>query len=171
MRHLVCLTAVAVLVACAPPVPSAADLLPIVPTADIVEGQTLIQYHRSRPAGAVDLQVHPAEAQLLQLIDDVYACYQNVGGTAMRRYADKRLPLMSGFIVIANRRDLDNTTQFNGCLAQAAQSPMLQPTFALCSYSYTMPRGDAQFEVAYLALSQTMCKAFCARLSGCTTQR
>jgi hypothetical protein len=168
MHYLICLTCVLVLVACTPATPPAVDLLPTVPTANVVQGQTLVQYQRSLQTGIVDLRDHPAEAQLLKIIDDARACYEAIAGTTVRVYADKRLPLMSGFIVIANRQDLTDTTQFSSCLAQGAQSPVSQPTFALCSHSYTMPRGDAQYEVAYLALSQTMCDAFCAKLPGCT---
>jgi hypothetical protein len=171
MRHLMCLTCLLVLVACAPAAPRAVDLLPTVPTANVVEGQTLVEYLRSFQQGIVELRTHPAETQLLKIVDDVRACYAAINGVAVRAYADKRLPLMSGVIAIVNRRDLADMTQFSGCLAQADQSLVLQPTFALCSHSYTLPRADAQYEVAYLALSQNMCAALCARLPGCTAHR
>ncbi|HTP11843.1 MAG TPA: hypothetical protein VMP08_26495 [Anaerolineae bacterium] len=167
MRHFICLMCVLVLAACTPVAPPAADLLPVVPTANVVEGQTLLQYQRSLKTGIADLREHPAEAQLLNVIDEAQACYKTIAGTTVRVYADKRLPLMSGFIAIANRRDLTDTAQFSRCAASAAQSPVPLPTFALCSHSYTMLRGDIEYEVAYVALSQTMCDTFCAKLPGC----
>ena len=142
MCRLICLVCVLALAACTPAVPSAADLLPVVPTANVVEGQTLVQFQRSSPTGITDLNAHPAEAELLKIVDDAHTCYEAINGTAVRVYADKRLPLMSGFIAIADRRDLTDTTQFSSCLTQAVQPPALQPTFALCSHSYTMSRGD-----------------------------
>jgi len=165
------LLCVFVLAACTPTAPPAADLLPTVPTANVVQDQTLAQYQRSLQTGIIGLREHPAEAQLLTLIDDAHACYKAIAGTSVRIYADKRLPLMSGFIAIANRHDQIDPTPFSSCLAQGTQSPALQPTFALCSYSYTLTRGDTQYDVAYLALSQAMCTAFCARLPGCTAQQ
>ena len=170
MRYFMCLACALVLAACIPATPPATDLLPTVSTANVVEGQTLVQYQRSLKTGVTDLRDHPAEAQLLKLIDDAHVCYEAIPGTVVRVYADKRLPLMSGFVAVADRHDLTDTMQFSSCAALAAQSLALQPTFALCSQSYTLPRDGTQYEVAYIALSQTMCDAFCARLPGCTAQ-
>jgi hypothetical protein len=44
-----------------------------------------------------------AETNLIDLIDQTQACYQQLEGVATRAYSDNRLPLMAGIVVIADQ--------------------------------------------------------------------
>jgi hypothetical protein len=166
-RRFIILNIVLLLTACAPAGPRATELLPTVTTAQTVEGK-LADFLRSSKEGLVMLRTHPAETDLIDLIDRAQSCYQQIEGVATRAYSDNRLPLMAGIAVITDRAATDQG-QLDRCLALSQQTFPAKPTFELCSQAYTTTLGSREFYLAYMALSPNMCQILCDHLSNCVT--
>jgi len=167
IRSTIALSLMLLMIGCRPASPRATELLPTLSTAQSVEGK-LADYVRSFGEGLVMLRTHPAEMDLLDLIDQERACYQQIAGVATRAYSDHRLPLMAGFVVIADLTSTDRPT-FDLCYALSQQTPASKPTYEPCSQAYTTTLGSAEFYVSYVALSPNMCKTLCDHLSNCVT--
>jgi hypothetical protein len=166
VRRLIILSIVLLLAACAPAGPRAAELLPTVDTAQIVEGK-LADYMRSSKVGVVTLGAHPAETDLIDVIDQAWACYQQIDGVATQAYSDKRLPLMLGVVFIADLTSSDRAA-LDRCFAMGQQTIAGKPTYERCAQAYTTTVGAKEFYAAYLALAPNMCTILCAHLPSCT---
>jgi hypothetical protein len=165
VRHFIILPIV-LLVACASAGPRAAELLPTVETAQVVDGQ-LADYMRSSKVGVVTLGAHPAETDLIDVIDQAWACYQQIDGVATQAYSDKRLPLMLGIVVIADLSNGDRAA-LDRCFTLGQQTIAGKPTYERCAQAYTTTVGTKEFYAAYLALPPNMCTILCMQLPGCT---
>lgn len=167
VRPLIVLPIVLLLAACASTGPRATELLPTVDTAQVVENK-LADYMRSSKVGVVTLGAHPAETDLIDIIDAAWACYQQIDGIATQAYSDKRLPLMLGIVVIADLTATDRAA-LDRCFAMGQQTITSKPTYERCSQAYTTTVGSKEFYAAYLALAPNMCTILCAHLPNCTS--
>jgi hypothetical protein len=167
VRRLIILPIVLLLAACAPTGPRATELLPTVNTAQVVEGK-LADFMRSSKVGVVTLGAHPVETDLIDVIDQAWACYQQIDEAAAQAYSDKRLPLMLGVVVIADLTHSDRAA-LDRCFAMGQQTIAGKPTYEPCAQAYTTTIGTKEFYAAYLALAPNMCIILCSHLPNCTT--
>lgn len=165
------LTLIAVVAACGPVGQSggAADLLPNVPHAKIVEGKTITQYISSLTEGQALLVGNPLLVAAIEFTEGAVTCYQDIGAVAVRIYSDETFPLSSGLVAIVDRNAITDLGNLARCLgggpgveAQAVQ---------VCAHTYTLKKEDNEFYIAYLATTAEMCQAFCSALEGCAESK
>jgi hypothetical protein len=165
--YLIGVNLVLLLSACAPAGPRATELLPTVKTAQVVDGK-LSDFMRASKDGVMMLRTHSAETDLIGIIDQGRACYQQIEGVATQAYSDRRLPLMSGIVVVADLTTTDRAA-LDRCFALSQQTLASKPTYELCAQAYTTTVGTQEFYAAYVALPPNMCQILCTQLPNCTT--
>jgi hypothetical protein len=148
----------------------AESMLPDVPNTTIVRGQTIAEYIASLASGGSLLTGNPPLAAAIEFAQGAINCYQEIGAVAVRIYSDNAFPLSSGLVAIVDRNAITDLGNLARCLGGGAQAGA-QATIQICSHSYTLPKNDNEFNIAYLATTEEMCQAFCSRLEGCTAHR
>jgi hypothetical protein len=170
---LLTLIAATALAACQSQKGSAKDLLPEVPNATVVEGQTITQFLAKAADGAALAAANPELIPLIQRLEASLTCYQDLGAVALRTYTDKTFPLSAGIIAVIDQKALKDPVNFANCVlgrAQGAEAGVAAPTIEPCIKTYTLKKDDNEFSIAYLATTKEMCAAFCSKLEGCTGQ-
>lgn len=145
----------------------AAALLPDVPNAKIVEGQTISEYIASLASGATLLTGNPALAAGIEFAQGAINCYQEIGAVAVRIYSDLTFPLSTGMVAIVDRNAVTDLGNVARCLGGGRQSSA-QATLEVCVNSYTLNKDDNEFYIAYVGTTAEMCSAICSRLEGCS---
>ena len=168
---LLILLVVVVIAGCTSQQGSAKDLLPDVPNATVVEGQTITQFLSKAADGAALAAANPELVPVIQRVEASLTCYQDLGAVALRTYTDKTFPLSAGVVAIIDRNALTNPTNFANCVLGRAQgSGSASVTIEPCVKTYTLKKNDNEFYIAYIATTKEMCTAFCSKLEGCTEQ-
>jgi len=153
--------------ACTPTRGSATDMLPNVPNTKVVEGQSITQFISSLANGAALTAGNPELVLVVKRIENTLKCFQDNGAVGVRTYTDQTFPLSAGIVVIVDRNAVTNLANLTQCLAAPADAAQAAPTIQPCSKSYTLPKDNNEFFIAYVASTQEMCQAFCSRLEGC----
>lgn len=110
---------------------------------------------------------------VIAIVDNVAACYQDIGAVAASGYSKDALPIVAGVVAVANRDLLLNPQTFLACVTSAQQPRTLmdgqgggglQP----CGFSYTTQINGETFDFLYAGTDLEICQAFCRSLPGCT---
>jgi hypothetical protein len=153
--------------ACTPTRGSATDMLPNVPNTKVVEGQSITQFISSLADGAALTAGNPELVLVIKRIESTLKCFQDNGAVGVRTYTDLTFPLSAGIVVIVDRNAVTNLANLTQCLTAQPDAAQAAPTLQPCSKSYTLPKDNNEFFIAYVASTQEMCQAFCSRLEGC----
>lgn len=145
----------------------AAGLLPDVPDAEVVEGQTISEYIATLTSGATLLAGNPPLVAAIEFAQGAINCYQDIGAVAVRVYSDKEFPLSSGMVAIVDRNAITDLGNLARCLG-GGQEFGAQAAIDVCAHFYTLKKDDNEFYIAYVGTTQEMCQAFCTRLEGCS---
>ncbi len=110
---------------------------------------------------------------VIAVVDNVAACYQDIGAVAASGYSKDALPIVAGVVAVANRDLLLNPQTFLACVSSAQQRSLMadgqggggmQP----CGFSYTTEINGETFDFLYAGTDLEICQAFCRSLPGCT---
>ena len=166
------LTLIGIVAACGPigRPGGAADLLPNVPRAKIVEGKTITQYISSLTEGQALLAGNPLLVAAIEFTEGAVKCYQDIGAVAVRIYSDETFPLSSGLVAIVDRNAIANLGNLANCLSGGKQVTA-QAVIEICAHTYTLKKDDNEFYIAYLGTTEEMCQAFCSGLEGCAESK
>ena len=145
----------------------APDLLPEVPNARTIEGQTIVQYLSSLADGAALKTLHPELWAAVQITEGLITCYQDIGAVAVRVYSDRDFPLSAGMVAIVDRNAIADPANLVKCIGSGLQPYSALPTIKPCASSYTLHKDDNEFTIAYAGTTREMCDAFCSKLEGC----
>ena len=148
----------------------ATGLLPDIPNATVVEGQTITQFIGKLSDGAALITGNPELVLVIDRVENTLVCYQNIGAVAVRAYSDQTFPLSAGMVAIADRNAVTNPANAAACLAGRGQAQTPQLKIQPCTKSYTLQKDNDEFYIAYMATTQAMCDAFCSKLEGCTNK-
>jgi hypothetical protein len=145
----------------------AAALLPDVPNAKVIEGQTISEYIATLSSGASLLSGNPPLVAAIEFAQAAITCYQDIGAVAIRVYSDEAFPLSSGLVAVVDRNAITDLGNLARCLG-GGQANSAQAAISICANTYTLKKDDNEFYIAYLGTTEEMCQAFCARLEGCS---
>jgi len=146
---------------------SAPDLLPEVPNARTIEGQTIVQYLSTLADGEALKALHPELWAAAQITEGVITCYQEIGAVAVRVYSDRDFSLSAGMVAIVDRNAIADPANLAKCIGSGLQLYSTVPTIKPCASSYTLQKDDNEFYIAYVGTTREMCDAFCSKLEGC----
>ena len=149
-------------------VPPVVQLMPDLPGYHVIEGRSVQAFILNLAEGGALLTGHPELATLVAKIDNVIACYQDVGAVKARIYSDAAFPLSSGAIAIADRDRLTDPATLLRCVGGQVLLFSDQPTLNPCSHSYTLVRGEDEFYIIYAGTTSEICHDFCVNLEGCS---
>jgi hypothetical protein len=131
--------------------------------ADAVDIQDAI----SKVAGAAALgAAQPQITALVAAANEIAKCYQQAGAIVARVYTNKADVFKAGTVVIINRNALTNPQTFLNCVAPSFVAAPAA-AFSPCANAYTLPKGNNEFYIGYVATNTDVCAAFCANLDGC----
>lgn len=151
--------------------PPAAEMLPVLPGYNHVEGQTITTYVSTLAGGAALLAGQPQLTATVAVVDHIIGCYQDVGAVRARVYSQVEQPLAAGAIAIGDRNLLSDPTNLFQCVLPATLDAVptapegieVQP----CTANYTITRDDNEFYIIYAGTTPEVCAAFCENLEGC----
>lgn len=151
----------------------AAQLLPDLPNANVIEGQTITQYITNLGEGASLLQANPLLAGAIAIADNAVTCYQDLGAVAMRLYSDKTTPLSSGAAAIVDKKALLDPGNLILCVTGQAQNNFAGQTLTIqpCFHTYVLTKDDREYHIVYLGTTAEICDALCNGLEGCVASR
>lgn len=158
-----------IITACTPTQGGATAMLPIIPTANIVEGKTISEFLAGLPGGSTLKTAFPQLFSVVEYVEQVTSCYSKIGAVAVRTYSDKATPLSSGTVAIVDRNAVTDLNNLAACVIKKPQSLAPQPAISPCAKAYTLKKDNNEFYIAYIASTQEMCTAFCSALEGCST--
>ncbi|MFC1960036.1 hypothetical protein ACFLYO_04955 [Chloroflexota bacterium] len=155
-------------------VPSAASYLPNFTGYTRIEANSIQEYIASLGEAGAALTGQFEAVAVIEMVDRVSSCYQNLGVVAAAGYSKVALPVVAGVVAVSNRDRLLDPQTFLACvgLAQQPQSFMadgqggggLQP----CSYSYSVEIAGDTYDFLYAGTDLEICQAFCRSLPSCT---
>jgi len=144
----------------------AAALLPDVPNAKVIEGQTISEYIATLSSGASLLTGNPPLVAAIEFAQGAINCYQDIGAVAVRVYSDETFPLSSGMVAVVDRNAITDLGNLARCLG-GGQTDGAQAAISICANTYTLKKDDNEFYIAYIGTTEEMCQAFCTGLEGC----
>jgi hypothetical protein len=148
--------------------PPVAQLMPDLPGFRVVEGEAIKDYVATLTEGAALLSGHPHLVLMIERVDGIIGCYQDVGAVKLRAFSDESFPLSSGVIAIADRSLLTDPATFLYCAGGRMGPASAQATLSPCSHDYTLEKDGNEFQLFYAGTTQEICHTFCANLEGCT---
>ena len=148
--------------------PPVVQLMPDLPGYKVIEGRAIKDYVATLSEGAALLSGNLQMVLLIERLDGVIACYQDVGAVNMRVFSDESFPLSSGAIIIADRNRLTDPETFLQCTGGRMLPAAAQATLDPCSHNYTLEKDGNEFDITYAGTTQEICQKFCANLDGCT---
>jgi hypothetical protein len=150
-----------------PETPPVVQLMPNLQGYEVVEAETIQSHISNLAEGGALLVGHPELAVLVDKVDDVIACYREVGAVNARIYTDQEFALSSGVIAIADRNRLADPTILFRCIGGQVVPFSSEPELNPCSHSYTLERDNNEFYIIFAGTTQEICDAFCANLEEC----
>jgi hypothetical protein len=153
--------------------PAASSLLPNLAGYTRFEAQRLQDYIVGLGQAGSALLGQFQALGAITVIDRVADCYQNQGVVAGSGYARTDLPIVAGFVAIANRDRLLNPQTFLACIGLAQQQGAMAEGqggggLTPCAFSYSTQLSGSTFDILYAGTDVEICQAFCRSLPGCT---
>ncbi len=153
--------------------PAASSLLPNPPGYLRFEAQRLQDYIVGLGQAGSALLGQFQALGVITVIDRVADCYQNQGVVAASGYARADLPIVAGFVAVANRNRLLDPQTFLGCIGLAQQQSAMADGqggggLTPCAYSYSIQLSGDTFDILYAGTDLEICQVFCRSLTGCT---
>jgi hypothetical protein len=143
-------------------------MMPDLPGYRVIEGETIKDYIATLAEGAAILTGHPEMVLLIEKVDSVIGCYQDVGAVNTRVFSDEALPYSSGAIAIADQNRLTDPETLFRCVGGQILASSDAAELAPCAHSYTLEQKDNAFHIIYVGSTQEICQTFCTHLDGCT---
>lgn len=148
--------------------PPVVQLMPDLPGYRVIEGKTIAAYVATLAEGAALLSGNPQMVFLIERVDGVIACYQDLGAVNVRVFNDESFPLSSGAIAIVDQNRLTDPETLLRCTAGRLMPAAAEPTVKPCAHNYTLDKEGSELHVVYIGTTQEICQTFCANLEGCT---
>jgi hypothetical protein len=154
---------------CTPSGPSAAGLMPTLDAYNMITGESLTNAISKLGDGAALLAGHPELALLIEAVDGVMGCYQEVEAVSARLYSAKDDPLGAGVIAIVDRNRMLDPNTFTKCVLGQESDGMraMSADIQICANTYVHRQDNNEYYILYAATKAQVCADFCGALAGC----
>ncbi len=153
--------------------PPASSLLPVLDGYTTIDAQSIQEFIAGLGEAGTALLGQFQATAVIEMIDRVAGCYQDIGAVAAQGYSKTALPIVAGVVAVANRDLLTDPQTFLSCVGLAQQPAALSEGqggggMVPCAFAYsTQIEGDT-FDILYAGTDIEICQAFCRSLPGCT---
>jgi len=143
----------------------AQQLMPDIKGYDSAKTQSMQKYLADVAGGTAALSGRVEMAALIKGVDIISQCYQDNGAVDVRAYSNQQDPLVTGAIVIVDKKMIADPKLFLQCTVGSAglKASEVQP----CSYTYPLQTNEGEFQIAYVGTTTQICNDFCTSLKGC----